>query len=185
MSSPSKDDLIRQAIKFLGEVEHGGGNYEDRKHHVIGSLEAALLSDALEPVSDFETGPPGIIRPEDMPFVSKRWGWELWPANNPKYCGKLIFIKQGHWLSYHHHSVKDEVLYVHQGQIDFTHDQHETTETVVLSEGYGFHVTPGIIHQMYAHKDTLLIEFSTQHLDEDSYRTTTERVHGDVRKFVG
>jgi quercetin dioxygenase-like cupin family protein len=122
----------------------------------------------------------GLIKPSDMPFVSKRWGWELWITNNSNYCGKLIFIKQGHWLSYHHHKEKDEVLYVQNGQIEFTHNMNCKVETIEISEGFAFHVTPTIVHQMYAIKDSLLIEFSTQHFDSDSYRITTERVSSSV-----
>ena len=27
----------------------------------------------------------GLVKPSDMPLVSKRWGYELWICNNEKY----------------------------------------------------------------------------------------------------
>ena len=124
-----------------------------------------------------ETGDGGLIKPGNMKYVSKRWGWELWIANNEQYCGKLLFVKQGKYLSYHHHDIKDEVLYVHSGGLYFTwgSDEAHNSWTKVMP-GYAFHVKPGVVHQMQAIEDTLIIEFSTQHFDEDSFRTTTDLV---------
>lgn len=122
----------------------------------------------------------GVIKPCDMNFVSKTWGWELWITNNEKYCGKKLFIKQGHHLSYHSHRIKDEVLFVESGKIWFTHNLNGEPESIEMSVGYAFHVKPGVIHQMRAIEDTVLYEFSTQHFDEDSYRTTRDAVEGKV-----
>jgi len=117
-----------------------------------------------------------------MKFVAKRWGWELWICNNGKYCGKLLFLKQGHHLSFHHHDVKDEVLYVHSGRMWMTWGERRqlapgstgALQQVEMPPGYAFHMAPGMKHQMQAVEDTLIIEFSTKHLDEDSFRTTTD-----------
>jgi quercetin dioxygenase-like cupin family protein len=125
---------------------------------------------------------PGLIMPVDMNYVPKRWGWELWIWNNEKYCGKKLFIKQGHHLSYHSHKLKDEVLYVESGRIIFTHNLNEEIESLEMPAGYAFHVSPGVTHQMQALEDTILLEFSTQHFDEDSYRTTTDLVLGKKTK---
>jgi quercetin dioxygenase-like cupin family protein len=125
-----------------------------------------------------------IIYPHEMKYVSKSWGWELHICNNERYCGKKLFIKQGLWLSFHHHNIKDEVLYVESGKIWFNHDETESNvdlvESDLLTVGHAFHVVPGVRHQMHAIEDTMLIEFSTQHFDEDSIRTTRELVvdHG-------
>lgn len=117
-----------------------------------------------------------VIYPLEMKYVQKSWGWELWVCNGPKYCGKKLFIKQGHWLSFHHHNIKDEVLFVEQGCIWFTHDEHGDVQSIKLGVGMAFHVKPGVKHQMQAIEDTILFEFSTEHFDEDSYRTTRELV---------
>jgi mannose-6-phosphate isomerase-like protein (cupin superfamily) len=137
-----------------------------------------------------ETGQEGIINPLDMKFVSKRWGWELWICNNDRYCGKKLFIKQGHWLSFHHHNVKDEVLFVESGEVWFTYDEPDRlyndpqsvlTRSINIFEGQAFHVKPTTKHQIQAIKDTVIFEFSTKHDDADSIRTTTDLVvdHGD------
>lgn len=114
-----------------------------------------------------------------MNFVPKRWGWELWIVNGEQYCGKILFIKQGHFCSYHWHDVKDEVLYIQQGRIWFTYDDGTDKEHAEMGPGEAFHVLPGVKHQMEAIEDTYIIEFSTQHFDEDSFRVTTDLVCPD------
>lgn len=119
----------------------------------------------------------GLITPRNMNFVSKRWGWELWIYNGNKYCGKKIFLKQGHYLSFHHHEVKDEVLFVESGLMYMTYGKDtKNVEYLKMGPGYAFHVEPGLKHQMQALKDTTIFEFSTTHSDEDSFRTTTNLV---------
>lgn len=117
----------------------------------------------------------GLVKPEDMNFVPKRWGYEVWITNNEKYCGKILFIRRGHQCSFHEHKLKDEVLYIREGRCDFRiHDPsiHKEGEEdhFVLEAGEAWHVTPGIIHQMTALSDVEIIEISTQHFDSDSYR---------------
>ena len=117
----------------------------------------------------------GLIQPAAMPLVSKRWGYELWICNNEKYCGKILFFKRGHQCSLHGHKIKDEVLYVHEGQCEFRihdptiHEKHEE-DTFLLSAGEAWHITPEVLHQMTAVTDVTIFEISTQHFDSDSYR---------------
>lgn len=119
----------------------------------------------------------GLIKNKDMVFVAKRWGWERWIVNNEFYCGKLLFVRKDNWLSYHHHKIKDEVLYFQTGKVWFIYGQDEPPYTPLrLTKGEAFHVEPNLRHQIYAIEDTMIVEFSTQHFDEDSYRTTTELV---------
>jgi len=109
----------------------------------------------------------------DMKFVSKPWGYELWIVNNDKYCGKILFIKQGKQCSFHYHKVKDEVLYVQTGRIRFRWQDPDPKVgggVQELGPGEAWHVEPGFIHQMYAIEDTTIIEISTHHEDSDSYR---------------
>ncbi len=68
------------------------------------------------------------------------------------------------------------MLYVESGRIVFTHNAEGCTQSIEMPVGYAYHVTPGIIHQMQALEDSVLIEFSTTHADEDSYRTTRDLV---------
>lgn len=119
----------------------------------------------------------GLILPSQMKYVPKPWGWELWIANNELYCGKKLFIKQGHWLSFHHHEQKDEVLFLESGDVLFSYgDDEKTLSTINLKPGFAFRVRQQLKHQIIARQDSLIYEFSTQHFDEDSYRTTRDLV---------
>lgn len=123
-----------------------------------------------------DTGPPGVVMAQNMPFVSKRWGWELWVVNNDRYCGKKLFVKQGHWLSYHYHSVKDEVLFVESGSAKMAVGETDSDypRFLTLLAGNAYHVTPGLRHQIEAVTDAVIFEFSTHHSDNDSIRVTTD-----------
>ena len=119
----------------------------------------------------------GLIKPDDMKYVPKRWGYEIWICNGEKYCGKKLFLRQGKFCSFHWHDIKDEVLFIESGKIWMNYQRREEEQTCVKMEaGYAFHVTPGLKHQMHAIEDTMILEFSTQHFDEDSYRDTTDLI---------
>jgi mannose-6-phosphate isomerase-like protein (cupin superfamily) len=113
-----------------------------------------------------------------MKYVSKRWGYEVWITNGEKYCGKKLFVRQGKYCSFHWHEVKDEVLFIESGKIWMNYRKPEDTYThsTKMSAGSAFHVEPNVKHQMHAAEDTMILEFSTQHFDEDSYRDTTDLV---------
>ena len=49
--------------------------------------------------------------------VEKPWGYEVRWAINEKYLGKLLFIKDGNRLSKQYHEVKDETIYVLEGNL--------------------------------------------------------------------
>lgn len=106
-------------------------------------------------------------------FVPKGWGFEKWIVNNEKYCGKLLYFVKGRKCSWHYHKVKDETFFIQSGKILLTwsyEDDIDMANKVELSKGDIWHVKIGQRHQMLALEDTELFEFSTQHLDEDSYR---------------
>lgn len=106
-------------------------------------------------------------------FVSKGWGFEKWIVNSDKYCGKLLYFVKGRKCSWHYHKIKDEVFYIQSGKIlvKYGNDEDITKcNEIILERGDSFHVKTGLLHQMYALEDTELFEFSTEHLDDDSYR---------------
>ena len=119
-----------------------------------------------------ESFEPGLIDVPDMKFVPKKWGYELWIVNNEKYCGKILFVKAGQSFSMHMHKIKDEVLYCSEGECEFRYSLtgEPALRCLLLNKGKAFHVTPGLWHQLTAITDTTIIEFSTQHFDEDSYK---------------
>lgn len=105
----------------------------------------------------------------------KGWGHELWIVNNEKYCGKLLFFNEGKRCSWHYHKVKDETFYLQSGKIELHYgsDPDFAKSTVrIMSPGDSMHIPVGMIHQMIALEQSELFEFSTFHMDEDSYRIT-------------
>ena len=110
----------------------------------------------------------------NKPTVHKKgWGHELWIVNNEKYCGKILFIKEGKRCSWHYHEVKDETFYLHTGKLKVwlsDSDNREGSIEKILHPGDSLHIYTGLRHQMLALKDSELFEFSTQHFNEDSKR---------------
>jgi mannose-6-phosphate isomerase-like protein (cupin superfamily) len=103
----------------------------------------------------------------------KGWGYENWIVNNSQYCGKVLFFEAGKKCSWHYHKIKDETFYIQSGSIMLTYGEDDDitkASQVILDKGDRFHVYPGLRHQMQAYEDTELIEFSTQHFEDDSYR---------------
>lgn len=106
-------------------------------------------------------------------FVSKGWGYESWIWNSDKYCGKILFFKQNKMCSWHYHLKKDETFYLQDGELQVSYsfnDDITTAKRVTLKPGDVFHVPVGMRHQMVGIRDSHLIEFSTQHFDDDSIR---------------
>jgi len=109
----------------------------------------------------------------EMHYVPKGWGFEKWIVNNDEYCGKLLYFVKGKRCSWHYHVLKDEVFYIQSGKMLVKYsdeDDLKEAKEVILERGDNFHVYRGLRHQMVALEDTELFEFSTKHLDEDSYR---------------
>lgn len=122
-----------------------------------------------------------LITPNSMEYVPKRWGFEIWICNNEKYCGKKLFIRQGKYCSFHWHEIKDEVLFIDSGRIWMNYKEPDgVIQYIEMYAGQAFHVKPGVIHQMHAVEDTMILEFSTQHFDEDSYRETEKLIINNV-----
>ena len=108
--------------------------------------------------------------------VDKPWGYELIWALSDQYCGKKLFIKAGETLSLQFHRVKDEIIYVESGRVEFTIGEpgQAVQHVEIVGPGAAFHVTPGVVHRMRAVEDSFLLEASTPQLDdvvrlEDSY----------------
>ena len=112
-------------------------------------------------------------------FVEKGWGYEIWVANSPLYCGKILKIDCGKKFSWHHHS-KDETFFCLEGSGTLFHSKHdcmvlgkfrpEMAEQTYLTPGTAHYIKPGTRHQFVAKETTYLTEVSTQHFDQDSIR---------------
>tara|TARA_Y100000310_G_C20587276_1_gene766131 strand:+ start:1032 stop:1394 length:363 start_codon:yes stop_codon:yes gene_type:complete len=109
--------------------------------------------------------------------VHKEWGHELWLANNERedYCGKILHIKEGKSTSMHYHNRKHETFYVLEGtlMVDSLVDLYKQDDkfSITCEKGSTLEMARDKAHKLIAHEgDVTLIEISTFHRDEDSFR---------------
>ncbi len=103
-------------------------------------------------------------------FVEKVWGHEEWIVNNSKYCGKKLVLRKGYRCSMHYHKIKEETFYVLSGKILFESEFSGENKTKVIESGDIEHIKPNLLHRFTGLEDSEIIEFSTFHMDKDSYR---------------
>lgn len=103
-------------------------------------------------------------------IVPKVWGHEEWIINTDLYCGKKLVFKKGYRLSLHYHKVKDETFYVVQGKVLIELIQEEKRTVKVMTPGDSVRIYPFVQHRITAFENSEVMEFSTRHMDEDSYR---------------
>ncbi len=101
--------------------------------------------------------------------VPKVWGEEHWIVNRA-YCGKKMVLKKGYRCSLHLHKEKDEVFYVTKGRVFLELGDGER----VMEPGDHHHVPTGVEHRFWGLEDSEIMEFSTHHEDDDSYRVPGE-----------
>ena len=103
----------------------------------------------------------------------KGWGHEEWIVNNDMYCGKILHFEKAKRCSFHFHKQKTETFFLQLGKIKVVFsfsDDINSADEIILSPGQSFHVPVGLRHQLIALEESDLFEFSTKHLEEDSYR---------------
>ena len=106
-----------------------------------------------------------------MKTVKKIWGKELWICNTKLYCGKILELSKGYQCSVHRHLKKDETFYILAGEVWLELGD----ATLHLRSGYAVRVKPRKWHRFTGLKNSKIIEFSTQHFDEDTERKTKSR----------
>ncbi len=119
-----------------------------------------------EPVRRF------IVNPEQRVYVEKTWGYEDWIYNG-RYCGKKLGVNKGKECSFHHHRVKDEVMYLESGKILLTYGWDEDVAhaaQITLTPDMAFRIPPGMWHKFYGLENSVMTEFSTHHSDKDVVR---------------
>ena len=102
----------------------------------------------------------------DIRRVPKPWGYELIFAHTDRYVGKILHINQGESLSLQFHEMKEETLYVVEGELRLTIEHDGDRREVILRKGEAFHIPPRLIHRMEALVDTDVAEVSTPELDD-------------------
>ena len=115
----------------------------------------------------------GMIK--NVKVVGKSWGTEEWFANNEteNYCGKILTILEGESTSMHYHADKHETFFVLQGslKVDWIDTKQGVENTTVLGCGGAMEMPRLRPHRLVAlNGNVKLIEASTYHRDEDSFR---------------
>lgn len=102
----------------------------------------------------------------------KLWGKEIWIVNNGLYCSKRLIINGGYRCSVHYHKIKHETFYVQSGVVYI--EQRKNDGSVIfdgfLEPGDSIVVLPYDLHRFTGVTDSELLEISTLHIEEDSYR---------------
>lgn len=102
---------------------------------------------------------------EEIPIYPKVWGEEHWIVNRD-YCGKRLVLNKGFRCSIHHHKIKDEMFFVLSGKVLIEMDG----QCRVLNPGDRQLIEPGVKHRFTGLENSEIMEFSTHHMEEDSYR---------------
>ena len=113
---------------------------------------------------------PGIKYDQLVNVVPKDWGHEEWIVNNAKYCGKKLVFNTGCRCSLHYHKIKEETFYVVSGKVYVELVDGNKKINRVMEPGDTQHIVPGLWHRITALQPSEVMEFSTFHMDEDSYR---------------
>ncbi len=102
----------------------------------------------------------------DIKHVPKPWGYELIFARTDRYVGKILHINQGQTLSLQYHEIKEETIFVVNGELRLTIEFDGDRRVIPLRKGEAFHIPPRLIHRMEAVVDTDVAEVSTQELND-------------------
>ena len=112
----------------------------------------------------------------DRHCPTKSWGWEEWIVNNELYCGKRLHFTKLWNTSLHFHKNKHETMYVERGTflIVVVDTTVGTEHGHNLKAGDSLVIPPLTPHRIIAMEldqgEAILVEFSTHHEDDDSYR---------------
>jgi len=112
-----------------------------------------------------------IFNMDEMIVMPKVWGSEEWIVNNKKYCGKILNLNEGFRCSIHYHIEKHETFYILDGEVLMElGDDKGINEYRIMKSGDIQVIEPKQKHRFTGIKNSRIIEFSTEHKEEDSYR---------------
>ena len=121
-----------------------------------------------------------MIGAMEQKLVMKPWGHEVIFAVTKDYVGKILVIKAGHQLSLQFHKVKEESIYLSDGEMRFLiENERGEMDEHLMQAGQSYHIPPNRKHRMIATKDCEVFEVSSPHLEdvvrlEDSYGRTPD-----------
>lgn len=104
-------------------------------------------------------------------FTEKPWGSETLWAHTEHYVGKILKVHCGEALSIQYHNFKDETMYVLEGTAYINFYKLEDGRPVrikqyIAKDGDSVHIPPTQIHNVEAITDVVILEASTNHLDD-------------------
>ena len=104
--------------------------------------------------------------------MSKVWGREIWIVNNNLYCCKILQLNKGYICSHHMHRIKDETFYVLSGVVFM---KRNDIEFFMEKGDPPVRIRPGEYHSFLGIHYSEILEVSTQHFEDDSYRKDISR----------
>jgi mannose-6-phosphate isomerase-like protein (cupin superfamily) len=116
----------------------------------------------------------------NVKMVDKVWGNEVWFANSNLYCGKILNLKQGYQCSIHHHKEKDETFYVLDGKVRMVINDEER----IMEKGDTVKLKPNDWHTFGGILPSVILEVSTQHFDNDSYRKNESGKWDEYENYI-
>jgi|SRR5690348_15468240 len=99
----------------------------------------------------------------DILFVARKWGSFLQFTENENTTVKILSIKKGESISYQYHRYRSEQWYVIKGRIVVT----KGIETSILLPDSVVTIQVGEKHKMEGLDDSLVLEISRGHFDEN------------------
>ena len=107
-----------------------------------------------------------------MKEVKKKWGKEEWIINEPEYCCKWLYIDKGACCSFHAHRRKKETFKVIEGKVHLWTNYRIYT---LKPKADPVTIDPLTIHFFLGLADSIMLEISTHHDDEDVIRFSESR----------
>ncbi len=101
-----------------------------------------------------------------MKKIEKPWGFEILFAHTDSYVGKVLKIYEGEMLSLQYHRIKDETIYLSEGEMILDVEEDGKMIERRLLPGDSYRIKPGVKHRMKAVKECLVFEVSTPHLED-------------------
>jgi mannose-6-phosphate isomerase len=99
--------------------------------------------------------------------VEKPWGYELIFAHTDRYVGKILHVNPGQALSLQYHEVKDETLFMAEGEVELVVEEGGELVSRTLRGGESYRIEPFTKHRMVAGENGCdIIEVSTPELHD-------------------
>jgi len=112
-------------------------------------------------------------------IINKVWGQEIWYSNvdekDKNYCGKILKLKKGYRCSFHMHPKKDETFYLQSGLLRMKVED----KVYLMKPGDTLRLKPNTFHSFLGLENSVILEASTFHSDDDVVRKTESEMLED------